>query len=205
MDCDSYTITMMRNLKQHPLGHSMRFQILAKYLVIWISILMFLSNFSSLCYAKEIKNVEPPTVTFSLNPEFLSEQLQKLSSLSERFALDIDVVVYNPNNFTIFLTGITFRVYLEGRFVSEKIFDEAHEWERYGLFPHETSNLGMFDELIEDLEFRLFPHETSNLGLLIGFNLQLTDKEVKKALMNNAWNFEGMSHFDTPFGEICTN
>jgi len=183
MDCDSYTITMMRNLKQHPLGHSMRFQILAKYLVIWISILMFLSNFSSLCYAKEIKNVEPPTVTFSLNPEFLSEQLQKLSSLSERFALDIDVVVYNPNNFTIFLTGITFRVYLEGRFVSEKIFDEAHEWERYGLFPHETSNL----------------------GLLIGFNLQLTDEKVKKALMNNAWNFEGMSHFDTPFGEICTN
>ncbi|RSN71658.1 carboxypeptidase-like regulatory domain-containing protein [Candidatus Methanodesulfokora washburnensis] len=116
----------------------------------------------------------------------VSMALQKVYVFPPGFSLDLTVKwkIYNPNNVTIFLKYIYFRVYINGKFINETAY---------------------FSEIEEELEKEWFvaPGQTKTIERTFTLDFP-ANEEIRKIVLEGKgeWSFEGTAFFSSSAGEV---
>jgi LEA14-like dessication related protein len=145
----------------------------AHHAVVLLLIVLF-SLFS--CYVLDNSELKAPSVTVSLEKVFLTD----IPSAN----LYVTFIIYNPNNISISLEGISYDIYVNQRFVSKQF--------HVSLEPENP-----FIAVIGPNETKIIKHNPT-------IDLSSIDEEVKNLILEgtNEWNFTGNAVFSSSLGDL---
>jgi LEA14-like dessication related protein len=141
--------------------------------VVFLFIIM-ISSFP--CYVLGNSNLKTPSVTVSLEKVFLTD----IPSAN----LDVTFIIYNPNNISISLEGISYDIYVNQKFVSKQLY--------VSLEPENP-----FITVIGPNETKMIKHNPA-------VDLASVNEEVKNLILEGTqeWNFAGNAVFSSSLGDL---